>query len=86
MSTTRSAARADLISACATALGAGLLAFMVSWLIGARIAEMIWAAPTGPIVAMSAALTVGAIVAMLTVRRLLRVVRAEAQVAQSVPA
>lgn len=59
-----------MIAARITGIGIGLLVFMVTWLIGARLAEMIWEAPVGPMVAMITALAVGSLAAVLSGRRL----------------
>lgn len=64
--------RADHLAAWATGLGVGLIALMLTWLVGDRIAEMLWGAPTGPIVAFTASLVVGTISTVVAGRRLSR--------------
>lgn len=51
--------RADRIAARATGIGAGLITFMLTWTIGARIAEHIFEAPTSAYVAMITAFCAG---------------------------
>jgi|GEM_PF-1913690 len=58
--------RADRIAARATGLGAGLITFMLTWTIGARITERILETPTSAYIAMIAAFCAG-IVATLRV-------------------
>ncbi|HSJ83191.1 MAG TPA: hypothetical protein VLA91_05170 [Acidimicrobiia bacterium] len=59
-----------MIAARVTGIGIGLLVFMVTWLVGARVAEMIWEEPVGPVVAMATALAFGSLAAVLSGRRL----------------
>jgi hypothetical protein len=59
-----------MIAARVTGIGIGLLVFMVTWLIGARLAEMIWETPVGPVIAMVTALAVGSLTAVMSGRRL----------------
>ena len=61
---------ADEVTARATATGAGLLAFMVAWLLGARLFGLAWDAPAGPVVAMSTAIVLGLVTGAVTRRRL----------------
>jgi hypothetical protein len=63
---------ADRLAAWATGLGVGLIGLMLTWLIGDRIAEMLWGSPTGPIVAFTAAIVVGTISTVVAGRRLSR--------------
>ncbi|MCD6021809.1 MAG: hypothetical protein K0R20_1519 [Actinomycetia bacterium] len=67
-----SRATAETVAAWATAAGIGLLVFMIGWLIGQRIADLIWDRPTGPIVALGTASLVGAIMTVMAGRRLSR--------------
>lgn len=62
--------RADRVAAWATGTGVGLVVFMVSWLVWNRILDMIFSAPTGPVVAMTMAVLTGATVAIRQGRRL----------------
>jgi hypothetical protein len=66
-------ATAETVAAWATAVGIGLLVFMIAWLIGDRVADLIWDRPTGPVVALGTASLVGAIMTILAGRRLSRV-------------
>lgn len=47
---------------------------MVSWLIGNRLAALVWDAPVGPVVAFVAAILTGAVVALIAGRRLSRTI------------
>lgn len=69
MSTTTES-RADLIAARATGLGVGLIVFMLTWSIGARITERILDAPAHAYVAMSMAVLAGAVAAACAGHRL----------------
>jgi hypothetical protein len=60
------------VAAWATAVGIGLLVFMIGWLIGHRIADLIWDRPTGPVVALGTAIVVGVVTMVLVGRRLSR--------------
>jgi hypothetical protein len=62
--------RADLMAARATGLGIGLIVFMLTWTIGARITERILDAPTHAYVAMATALLTGAITSVRAAHRL----------------
>jgi hypothetical protein len=64
--------RADLVAAWATGTGIGLMALMVAWLIGNRLAGLVWDPPLGPVVAFVTAIVVGAITGMISGRRLSR--------------
>lgn len=66
------ATTADVVSARATGVGAGLVAFMVTWLIGNRVTGLVWEPPAGPVVAMIAAVAAGVLVAVLVGARLVR--------------
>lgn len=63
---------ADTVAAWATGVGVGLVAFMLTWLIGQRIAGLIWDPPVGPIVGMGTAILVGGITAIVAGRHLSR--------------
>jgi hypothetical protein len=64
--------RADRVAAWATGVGIGLVALMTTWLVGNRLAELIWEPPLGPILALCLAILVGAITAAVSGRRLSR--------------
>jgi hypothetical protein len=69
--------RADRIAALATGVGVGLMTFMLTWTIAARITERMLATPTSAYVAMVGALCAGAVVTILTGRRLSNTSRAQ---------
>lgn len=62
--------RADRVAATATGLGAGLVAFMLSWIISARISERLIDPPGSAYAAMAGALCIGAIVTVWVGHRL----------------
>jgi len=64
--------RADRVAARATGVGVGVLAFMIAWLVGARVTELIWGPPSSAVVAMAIAVAVGILVAIVANRRLVR--------------
>lgn len=63
---------ADRVAARATGAGIGLIALMLTWLIGNRLTGLIWDPPVGPTVAIVGATVAGAIVAVASGRVLLR--------------
>jgi hypothetical protein len=63
---------ADRLAAWATGIGIGLIALMVAWLIGSRLAGLVWGPPLGPIVAFLGAIVVGAATAVISGQRLAR--------------
>lgn len=65
-------ARADRVAARAIGVGIGLLAFMIAWLIGARVTEQLWGPPASAVVAMAIAVIVGIVVATVAGHRLVR--------------
>jgi hypothetical protein len=71
MSTTAET-RAEVVAARATGLGVGLIVFMLTWSIGARITERILDAPAHAYVAMGVALLAGALTAVGAGNRLVR--------------
>jgi hypothetical protein len=70
--------RADRVAAQATGVGVGLLAFMITWLIGARVTDQIWGPPSSAVVALVTSVVVGIAVSVVAVRRLIRRQVAEA--------
>lgn len=66
------AARADRVAALATGVGVGLLAFMIVWLVGARVTGLIWGPPSSAVVALVTAAVSGIVVAVVAGRRLNR--------------
>lgn len=69
MTATPRVARADRVAARATGVGVGLLAFMVVWLIGARVTVRIWGPPSSAVVALAIAVVVGILAAVISGRR-----------------
>ena len=63
---------ADRLAAWATGIGIGLIALMVAWLIGSRLAGLVWDPPLGPVVAFLGAIVVGAATAVISGQRLAR--------------
>jgi len=59
--------RADGVAAWAAGIGVGLIALMLTWIVGNRIAMVVWDAPVGPTVAFVGAILVG-IVATIVAR------------------
>jgi len=68
----------DVMAAWATGIGIGLIAHMLTWLIGNRLTALIWEAPVGPIVAFSLAIVVGIAISIVAAKRLAAGVRAAA--------
>jgi predicted oxidoreductase len=62
--------RADRVGARATGFGAGLIAFMVTWLLGARIIERFVDAPTSAYIAMGLAIAACVVVTLRVGHRL----------------
>ena len=76
MSTSGDAMWAERVAAWTIGLGVGLIALMIAWLIGSRLAGFVWEAPVGPTVAFVGAIVVGLVVAAWSAVRLDRRVRA----------
>jgi len=70
----------DLVAAWATGVGVGSIVFMLGWLIGSRMFEAAWPAPTGPALAMATAILLGLVAAVVSGLRLARRVRIEQSV------
>ena len=68
----REGGRADGVAAWAVGIGVGLIALMVTWIIGNRIAMVVWDTPVGPTVAFVSAILVGIVVAVVAGVRLVR--------------
>jgi hypothetical protein len=64
--------RSDRVAAWATGWGIGLVALMVTWLVGNRLAALVWEPPVGPTVAFVGAILVGAVTAVVSGRSLAR--------------
>jgi len=67
--------RPDAVAAWATGFGIGTAAFMLTWIVVNRVAAIWLSSPVGPLVAMAAALTAGAVIALVQGWRLSRGVR-----------
>jgi hypothetical protein len=61
--------RADLVSAWALGVGAGLIALQVTWLAANRVATLMWGVPVGPTVGLATAIVVGIGVSVIMGRR-----------------
>ena len=72
MTTAPGAARADRVAALATGVGVGFLAFMIVWLVGARVTVRIWGPPSSAVIALVSAVVSGIVVAVVADRRLVR--------------
>lgn len=64
--------RADRVAAWATGAGVGAAVLMVGWLVGNRLAGLVWDPPVGPTVAIVAALAAGVVAGTVMGRRLAR--------------
>jgi len=60
----------DIVAARVIGIGVGLIALMLTWLVSNRLLGVFIEAPTGPIVAFSAATVIGLIAALVAGRRL----------------
>ena len=67
--------RSEIVAARAVGIGIGLLVLMVVWLIGDRVAGLMWEPPVGPTVAFLGAIAVGVATAIVAGARLSRRVR-----------
>lgn len=63
---------ADDVTAWAVGIGVGLIALMLTWIVGNRIAMVVWDTPVGPTVAFVSAILVGIVVAVVAGVRLVR--------------
>jgi hypothetical protein len=61
----RESGRADGVAAWAVGIGVGLIALILTWIVGNRIAMVMWDPPVGPIVAFIAAILVGIVVTVV---------------------
>jgi hypothetical protein len=64
--------RSDRVAGWATGAGIGLIALMVTWLVGSRLAVLVWDPPVGPIVAFGGAVVIGILTTFIAGRRLSR--------------
>lgn len=67
--------RSEAVAAWATGVGIGLIVLMLVWLVGNRLAGLVWDPPVGPTVAFLGAIGVGAITAVVAGARLAHRVR-----------
>jgi hypothetical protein len=70
--TQREHGRADGVAAWAVGIGVGLIALMLTWIVGNRIATVVWDAPVGPTVAFIGAILVGIVATVVAGIRLVR--------------
>jgi hypothetical protein len=75
MADERSSIRADRVSAWAVGVGVGLIAMMVTWLIGNRLTALAWDPPAGPTIALVVAIGAGVAATCVAGLRLDRSVR-----------
>ena len=68
----RERSRADDVTAWAVGIGVGLIALMLAWIVGNRIAMAVWDTPVGPTVAFVGAILVGIVVAVVAGVKLAR--------------
>ena len=68
----RERGRADGVAAWAVGIGVGLIALMVTWIVGNRIATVAWDAPVGPTIAFVGAILVGIVATLVAGIRLVR--------------
>ena len=59
--------QSEVVAAQGVGIGIGLIALMLTWLIGSRLAELAWNAP---VVAFAAAVVVGIVTSIVFARRL----------------
>jgi hypothetical protein len=67
--------RSEVVAARGVGIGIGLIVLMLVWLIGSRLAGLVWDRPVGPTVAFVTAIVVGAGTAVVSARRLAARVR-----------
>ena len=72
MSAQRKRRPADSVAAWAVGIGVGLITLMLTWVVGNRIATVVWDTPVGPTVAFVGAMLVGIVVAVVAGVRLVR--------------
>ncbi len=62
--------RSELVAARGIGVGIGLIALMLVWLVGSRVAELLWDPPVGPVVAFATAVAAGVVTSIVFARRL----------------
>jgi hypothetical protein len=67
--------RSELVAARGIGVGIGLIALMPAWLVGSRLAGLVWDPPVGPVVAFALAIAVGLVTALVCAHRLAERVR-----------
>ncbi|HEX9763149.1 MAG TPA: hypothetical protein VGA97_08625, partial [Acidimicrobiia bacterium] len=72
------AERAEAVAGWATGVGIGLIVFMVTWIVAARVAAAVQAGAFGAVVAMGLAVAAGVVVAFRSGRRLAATPRGDA--------
>ena len=68
----RERGHADGVAAWAVGIGVGLMALMLTWIVGNRVATVVWDAPVGPTVAFVGAILTGIVVTVVAGSRLAR--------------
>lgn len=68
----RERGRADGVAAWAVGMGVGLIGLMLTWIVGNRIATVVWDVPVGPTVAFVGAILVGIVATVIAGIRLVR--------------
>ena len=71
----RERGRADGVAAWAVGIGVGLIALMLTWIVGNRIAMVVWDPPVGPTVAFIGAILVGIVATVIAGIQLVRLGR-----------
>ena len=72
MPSQRERGHADEVAAWAVGMGVGLIALMLTWIVGNRIAMVVWDAPIGPTVGLIGAILVGIVVTVVAGIKLVR--------------
>jgi hypothetical protein len=67
--------RSEIVAARGIGVGIGLIVLMVVWLVGNRLAALLWDPPVGPTVAFATAIVAGGVTAVLFAHRLSERVR-----------
>jgi hypothetical protein len=68
----RESGRADGVASWAVGIGVGLITLMLTWIVGNRIATVVWDTPVGPTVAFVGAILVGIVATVVAGIRLVR--------------
>ena len=68
----RERGRADGVAAWAVGIGVGLIALMLTWIVGNRIAMVVWDTTVGPTVAFVGAILVGIVATVIAGIQLVR--------------